>query len=153
MLLFYNCNHNNDDCSLIKKIDKNGQEYYLLKRKDSTLLQIGLNKEGGLDCVVNFPKDYAQQIYYHKNGVIQSKLKDHKHKKATFGRALYFNPESGNLSGDFNYVDGVISGPAVTLFDSIGFINTIMLYNENGELYYIETYDEYGNLLKVEGNK
>ena len=139
---------------LKKKEFNNGDLYQLIDSdSDSIILDIGFFKDGDLNFVSNVPYGFEQVIYYHKKtGVIQSKLKIDSLDRIS-GRAYYFHDINGNLSSDYNFIDGVKIGSAVSYHDSTERVKAIMLYNEKGELFYKKSFDKYGNHIKTEGSK
>lgn len=148
-----NCNKRKTEISIKKQPIENGFIYHFFKG-DSLLLDVGVSKSGNLKYLANFPEDHDQVIVFQeRSGIIQSKLKKDKSTMKTNGRAYYFFEESGNLSSDYNYVNGVKSGSAVSYHDSTDRIKEVMLYNDIGELYYRKTFDKNGELLQVEGDK
>ncbi len=130
----------------------NGSSYFNIMLGDFQPFRIGLHQDGTLDYVSNYIENTEQIIYFYRSGVVQSKLKRDNDDRVQ-GRAYYFYDKSGNLSSDYNYVDDLKFGSAVAYHDSSDHIKQIMLYNENGELYYRKTFDWQGNLLSEEGSK
>ena len=151
-IFFYGCITDKPEIKFKKEEFNNSIIYHIVK-DDSTILDICFLPSGELSYVSNFPKGYEQLVsYYNNSGAIQSKLKMDTLGRI-FGRAYYFHDKSGNLSSDYNYIDDIKVGSAVSYHDSTERVKAIMLYNEKGELFYKKSFDKYGNHIKTEGSK
>ena len=123
-------------------------------QNDSILVDVGVKDNGELMYVYKPAADHDQLLLFDTiTGVLTSKIKKNTATRKTEGRAYYFYRKSGNLSGDFNFVDGIKTGSAVSYHDSTDRIESVMLYNEQGQLYYRKTFDEQGKHIKTEGKK
>jgi len=148
-LIFYNCR--NEPFVITKKIRDN-RAVYVVEHNDGEQFEFALQSNGKLDYVSNkIYYDKIQTIYFHGNGLMESKImKDTLHR--TNGRAYYFYDISGNLSGDYNYVNNVKYGNAVTYYDSTAIQKKSMLFNEEGLVYWYQEYDRKGKVIKEEGH-
>lgn len=146
------CFKSKNELTFDKEEYENGYLYHI-KKDDSLLLDIGFYNSGELSYLSNFPNNYEQAIFFHKRtGVIQSKLKIDTVNKI-FGQSYYFYEKSGNLSSEYNYVNNIKTGSAVSYHDSSNHIKEVMLYDSIGQLYYRKTFDKQGNHVKTEGTK
>lgn len=128
----------------------NGNFAYKFTFKEGEVIEIGLYPDSSIAYVFNWPKDYGQLISFDDEGVMMSKVKLGKDSLA-FGRSYYFHGESGNLHGDFNFDKGIKKGVALTYFDiSTDKLESIMYYNDEGELVHRRTFDEDGKVIKEE---
>lgn len=155
VLLLVGCTQSIEKEKFIRKKFPNGSYEFQYHSDDSLIVGVGFNKHGKLEYVSNFPYEDGseQRIYYFfKSGVVQSKVRIDTLGKVQ-GEAYYFYPNSGNLSSSYHYLNGVKMGSAVSYHDSSDHIKSVMLYNDEGELYYRKTFDWQGNHLKTEGRK
>lgn len=131
-----------------------GSQIFQVKKNGNAILNIKINKSGELDYISNITKlGYEQLIYFHESdGAIKSKIKLDTSDN-TIGRAYYFYKNSGDLSSDYNYIDGVKVGSAVSYHESSDHVKEVMLYNKEGNLLHRKTFDWEGNLVKEEGSK
>lgn len=127
---------------------------YVLKQADEIISEIGINSSGKLDYVLNPVEGNVDQItfYYPSTGRIQSKVNQDSNRIQT-GLGYYFYEKSGNLASVYKYVDGNRFGEAFSYHDSINLLQSIMLYDHDGEMYYRKKFDEVGNHISTEGTK
>jgi antitoxin component YwqK of YwqJK toxin-antitoxin module len=153
LFFLWGCENERVNIRIEKQEFENGYLYQFMT-EDSILLDIGFTGSGDLKYIMNYPAGHDQQLLFsEETGVLLTKYKMDPKTRKKQGRAYFFYKHSGNLSGDFNFVEGVKTGSAVSYHDSTDRIQSIMLYNDDGELYYRKTFDKKGNLLKEEGSK
>ena len=129
-----------------------GNEYTMLL-DEKLFFKIGVLNEGKLDYYVSLTESNKKQVFkFFPNGFLQSLIQLNSEDQIN-GRAYYFSDKSGYLISDYSYVDGVKWGNAVSYYDSTALLRETMLYNQNGELYYKETYSRDGKLINKEGEK
>jgi antitoxin component YwqK of YwqJK toxin-antitoxin module len=115
-------------------------------------LLLKLDYHGNLNGIINKIPFGKQYLMFFENGNLASvsKLND---SLIIFNRQYFFYENSGNLNGDFNWVNGNKTGAAVTYYDSTARIREIMYYNYEGQLYYKEFYDRKGKITKIDSAK
>lgn len=104
-----------------------------------------------LVAIVNYKNDTTdgETILFHSNGNIRSK---HNFKENTLNGMAYYFYESGVLEGYRKWKEGVKVGYAVDYYDTIGRVESVMLYNDSGHLVYKKSYDKSGSLINTEGS-
>ena len=153
ILLVSNLHTNKSQDLLYQKVlFPNGNYAYKINIGVYHIIEVGVKDNGELNYFINYPPDHEQMISFFSNGVIQSKIKKDEN-GITQGNAYYFYRETGNLSSEYFYKNGIKTGSAVSYHDSSRRVKEFMLYNENGELFYRKTFDEQGSLLKEEGSR
>lgn len=147
------CLQKDDSIRVEKQSVDEGYIYHFIKQ-DSIVIDVGFTSSGNLKYVVTFTPTHDQLLLFNEEtGTIKAKLKNDKKSFKTFGRAYYFYENSGNLSSDYGYDEGIRVGSARSYHDSTDRIKSIMLYNDSGNLYYRKNFDKYGNHLNTEGSK
>jgi len=138
--------------SIRKSILADKSVFHLMEG-DSILAEVGFKNDGQLDYVVNFPIGLKQVIYFHsETGFVESKMvldaMDSAH-----GKVYYFRMQNESLSGVYNFDNGVLTGNALSYHDSSLAIESVLLYDSIGNLYYRKSFDELGNHIGTEGSK
>lgn len=114
-------------------------------------IEIAFNKNGSINYIQNqVGENRWQYIGYYENGNILSKIISDSLGKI-HGRAYYFYERSGNLDSDYNFVNGVKNGNAVSYFDSTSILKSSMLYNDVGKMYWRQSSDKNQKIIKEEG--
>ena len=119
ILLLGGCGLNNDVKIRIEEVNvESGRTFHFIT-EDSVILGVIFSDSGALVGIVNSTPEYDQLLLFSENtGGLMAKYKKDQTTLMTTGRAYYFYEKSGNLSGDFNYVNGIKSGSAISYHDS-----------------------------------
>ena len=134
------------------EINKDAYAFEIVKG-DSLLATVTFSSSDKLIGFYNPTPNFDQLLTFHyKTGVlIQKENYDLKTMKVN-GQAYHFYSPSGNLSDDFNYVNGIKSGWSTSFFDSVRQIESHKWYNSQGKLCYRRSFDKEGNIIKTEGS-
>jgi antitoxin component YwqK of YwqJK toxin-antitoxin module len=133
-----------------EKYSMNETTCYNLITPSGKLFLVYIDSLGNLDKIRNDSSGNYQGVFFNHNMQIQTIFKCSNNK--TEGRVYYFYENSGFLSADFNYKNGVKTGNAVLYYDTSAMLKETMLYNDFGELYFREKYDRNGKIIGREGS-
>lgn len=128
---------------LIKNESKNSKSIDIMIG-DSILAKIGVDGNGNLRHLVNYPQGNTQILnFYEKTGFLKAKVMRNINNVAD-GISYSFYEDDESLQGVFFYEEGVLKGDAYTYYQYNHSIENILHYNENGEIDYRKRLDEYG---------
>jgi antitoxin component YwqK of YwqJK toxin-antitoxin module len=149
----WGCGNKIDDVKVNKIEIKKGGYVFEIVQGDSILASVTFSSSNELIGFYNPTPNFDQLLTFHyKTGVlIQKENYDLKTMKVN-GQAYHFYSPSGNLSDDFNYVNGIKSGWSTSFFDSVRQIESHKWYNSQGKLCYRRSFDKEGNIIKTEGS-
>jgi antitoxin component YwqK of YwqJK toxin-antitoxin module len=154
IMMIFSCSKSSDQTAFNREEKRDGSFRYTIQLNDSIVAILDFFPTGKIERFANFTENGQRQdiFFYENSGFVQSKLNVNDNNEAT-GQANYFFEKSGNLSSQYDYINGTKVGEAVSYHDSSGRVKSFMLYNDDGQLYYRKTFDEYGNHIKTEGRK
>ena len=125
-----------------RRLEQNSADRVVHYYPDGKIQEIKYFKDSLLngECFLFYPDGKLEQKVTYKD----NKVNGH----------VYFFYNTGVLKSHKFYIDGKIFGNAVDYFDdTVGLIKSILMFNENGKLYYRKEFDSLGNVIKVEGKK
>ena len=151
ILLLYSCS--NKDCKI--KYYDNGNIKFIQHYSNGQLngesiwfYPSGISEQ---KCLYKDGKLDGEFIYFYPNGSIKGKER-YKDGKVS-GNAHTFYP-SGALQNHRFWVNDTMTGYFCDYFDeSADIIKSILLIDKHGHLIFRKTFDEYGNIIKIEGKE
>jgi len=124
--------------------------YHLELEKEKPLI-IGFFNDGNIGYLSHFADDFQQKLDFHKNGFLAVRTLVDTFGNIQMGR-YYFFESNGNLSHRYNYFDNKKVGVANSFHANSPYLREYMEYDSSGNLRYRQTFDEDGNIVKVEGD-